>query len=231
MEEFRAAKGLKARGTVTHEILKNLPDLDDKTAAATEIIPTLNSEIVTISAQPTGHRAGGHFCARRHSRRSHMGAAPVEGELMTNSLSGSQEAGKRSGRFWSKFQQAKHRRALESFKASNPDHWPEAAAHHIEHCFREGCRPEVANALISGGKLDGVKEVLARLISQHQGGQQRFAFFGSHCERSDSFADILEPEVFRAMLTAMERDQFNEKAISPTNCAITYWTTKRCSSN
>src|SRR5206468_6679907 len=30
-------------------------------------------------------------------------------------------------------------------------------------------------------------------------------------EDSDSFADILGPEVFRAMLTAMERDQFNER--------------------
>jgi transcription elongation GreA/GreB family factor len=30
-------------------------------------------------------------------------------------------------------------------------------------------------------------------------------------DRSDVFADILGPEVFRAMLTAMERDQFNEK--------------------
>ena len=30
-------------------------------------------------------------------------------------------------------------------------------------------------------------------------------------ERSDAFADILGPEVFRAMLTSMERDQFNEK--------------------
>ena len=30
-------------------------------------------------------------------------------------------------------------------------------------------------------------------------------------EHADSFADILGPEVFRAMLTAMERDQFNEK--------------------
>ena len=29
-------------------------------------------------------------------------------------------------------------------------------------------------------------------------------------ERSDTYADILGPEVFRAMLTAMERDQFNE---------------------
>src|SRR5262249_42236444 len=30
-------------------------------------------------------------------------------------------------------------------------------------------------------------------------------------DRNDSYADILGPEVFRAMLTAMERDQFNER--------------------
>jgi transcription elongation factor GreA len=33
-------------------------------------------------------------------------------------------------------------------------------------------------------------------------------------DRSDAFADILGPEVFRAMLTAMERDQFKEKRSS-----------------
>src|SRR6185436_17945906 len=30
-------------------------------------------------------------------------------------------------------------------------------------------------------------------------------------ERTDAFADILGPEVFRAMLSAMERDQFNNE--------------------
>ena len=63
--------------------------------------------------------------------------------------------------------------------------------------------------LISGGKLDALKELLARLISQHQAGSELLLWLAR--ERSDSFADILGPEVFRAMLTAMERDQFNEK--------------------
>jgi hypothetical protein len=30
-------------------------------------------------------------------------------------------------------------------------------------------------------------------------------------DRTEDFVDILGPEVFRAMLTAMERDQFHEK--------------------
>ena len=35
--------------------------------------------------------------------------------------------------------------------------------------------------------------------------------------RSDSFADILGPEVFRAMMAAIEQDRFNEKKTSKLN--------------
>jgi transcription elongation factor GreA len=54
-----------------------------------------------------------------------------------------------------------------------------------------------------------LKETLARLIRQHTASSELLLWLGR--ERSDAFADILGPEVFRAMLTAMERDQFNEK--------------------
>src|SRR5205809_3708070 len=45
LEEFRAAKGLKARVAVAGEVLKNAHDLADKQAAANEIISALNAEI------------------------------------------------------------------------------------------------------------------------------------------------------------------------------------------
>jgi transcription elongation GreA/GreB family factor len=70
------------------------------------------------------------------------------------------------------------------------------------------CR-ELASLLIQGGKMDLLKETLARLISQHTAGSELLLWLGR--DRNDSYADILGPEVFRAMLTAMERDQFNEK--------------------
>jgi len=54
-----------------------------------------------------------------------------------------------------------------------------------------------------------LKETLARLISQHTASSELLLWLAK--ERTDAFADILGPEVFRAMLTAMERDQFNEK--------------------
>ena len=57
--------------------------------------------------------------------------------------------------------------------------------------------------------MNELKETLARLISQHTASSELLLWLGK--ERSDAFADILGPDVFRAMITAMERDQFNEK--------------------
>jgi transcription elongation GreA/GreB family factor len=48
-----------------------------------------------------------------------------------------------------------------------------------------------------------------RLVNQHTAGSELLLWLGR--DRSDAYADILGPEVFRAMLTAMERDQFNER--------------------
>ena len=54
-----------------------------------------------------------------------------------------------------------------------------------------------------------LKETLAKLINQHTASSELLLWFGR--ERTEDFVDILGPEVFRAMLTAMERDQFQEK--------------------
>src|SRR6202000_1374001 len=63
--------------------------------------------------------------------------------------------------------------------------------------------------LVAQGKLDLLKETLSKLINQHTASSELLLWFGR--ERNEDFVYILGPEVFRAMLTAMERDQFNEK--------------------
>ncbi len=68
---------------------------------------------------------------------------------------------------------------------------------------------EFTSLLIHEGKLEALKETVARLISQHTASSELLLWLAK--ERNDSYADILGPEVFRAMLTAMERDQFNER--------------------
>ncbi len=102
----------------------------------------------------------------------------------------------------------KHRRALESFEAATPDRWQEALRNNLNSVTAKLCR-EFAALLIHKGHIDLLKETLARLISQHTASSELLLWLAK--DRNDSFADILGPEVFRAMLTAMERDQFNER--------------------
>src|SRR6478672_11604220 len=103
---------------------------------------------------------------------------------------------------------AKHRRALESYKAANPDKWQDAVRNNLNSVSAKLCR-EFAGLLIHEGKFEQLKETLARLISQHTASSECLLWLAK--DRNDSYADILGPEVFRAMLTAMERDQFNER--------------------
>jgi transcription elongation factor GreA len=103
---------------------------------------------------------------------------------------------------------AKHHRALASYKEANPERWQETLRGSLNFVSAKLVK-ELASLLVAEGKLEVLKETLARLIRQHTASSELLLWFGR--ERSDTFADILGPEVFRAMLTAMERDQFNEK--------------------
>jgi transcription elongation GreA/GreB family factor len=103
---------------------------------------------------------------------------------------------------------AKHHRALESYKQANPDRWQDVLRGALNYVSAKLAK-EIASMLTHSGRLDLLKETLARLINQHAASTELLLWFGK--ERTEDFVDILGPEVFRAMLTAMERDQFNEK--------------------
>jgi len=204
MGEFQAAKGLKARSTVAHEILKNLPDLSDKESAIRDVVTALNAEITTHQRTQPSVALEGIFV--RDELREAVGGVAAPGEITANVIW--QQEINRIGSVLESIPAAKHRRAIASFKESVPERWPEALLGALNQISSK-LATEFAHALISGGKLDALKEVLARLISQHQASSELLLWLAR--ERSDTFADILSPEVFRAMLTAMERDQFNEK--------------------
>jgi len=203
MGEFRAAKGLKAKITVAGEFLKNAIDLSDKQAAATEIITALNSEIP--SYQRTQPAVALEAVFARDDLREMAGLTPVAGELDASAI-WSQDL--KLGPLMEQLPAAKHRRALESFKAANPEHWTEVLRNTLNTVSAKLCR-EFAGLLIHEGKMDQLKDALARLISQHTASSELLLWLAK--DRNDSYADILGPEVFRAMLTAMERDQFNER--------------------
>ncbi|MEO6036214.1 MAG: GreA/GreB family elongation factor [Verrucomicrobiota bacterium] len=203
MGEFRAAKGLKARLNVAHELLKSISDLTDKKAAGEEAIAALNTEIASHQrTQPTVALEG--IFARDDIRHA-IGSAPSEKEISQKTF-WTQET--KFGAVLEALPAAKHRRALESFKEANPNLWHDALLSSLNSVSTK-LAGEMAHALIQGGKFDLLKESLARLINQHSASSDILLWLAK--ERSDTYADILGPEVFRAMLTSMERDQFNEK--------------------
>jgi transcription elongation GreA/GreB family factor len=203
ISEFRAAKGLKAHVGVATEILKNAADLSDKQAAAKEIISTLNGEIATYQRTQTAVALEGVFI--RDDVREMAGTPAGEGEVTTKAI-WAQDT--KLGPLMELLPAVKHRRAVESFKEANPDRWVDVLRITLNLVNAKLCKEFVA-LLVQEGKLEELKETLARLISQHLASSELLLWLAK--ERTDTFADILGPEVFRAMLTSMERDQFNEK--------------------
>jgi len=203
MGDYRAAKGLKARLAVAHEVLKNLADLGDKTAAVNEAISMLNQEITSHLRTQSALALEAMFV--RDDLVKAVGLAPVEGELNEAAI---WSQGLKLGQLLEQMPAAKHKQALLSFKGATPDKWSEALLGIVNSVSAKLCT-EFAHLLIHEGKLDQLKDTIARLVSQHTASSELLLWLGK--ERSDAFADILGPEVFRAMLTSMERDQFNEK--------------------
>jgi transcription elongation GreA/GreB family factor len=203
MADFLAAKGLKARITVAGELLKNGADLSDKEAAAREIIMTLNGEIANY--QRTQPAVALEAIFMRDDIRAMAGLPASEGEVTAAHIWGQDQ---RLGALIEELPAAKHRRALESFKEANADRWHDVLRITLNSASAKLCR-ELANLLVHEGKMAELKETVTRLVSQHTANSELLLWLAK--ERSDAFADILGPEVFRAMLTAMERDQFNEK--------------------
>jgi len=204
LADFRAAKGLKARNAAAAEILKSAADLTDKNAAAAEVIAALNAEIVTHQRTQPAVALEGVFT--RDDIRAAAGLPALADELTAAKIWA--QDGVKFGPLLELIPAIKHRRALDSFKAANPGRWADVIRNNLNSVSAKLAR-EIAGILIHEGKIAELKETLARLISQHTAGSELLLWLAK--ERSDSFADILGPEVFRAMLTAMERDQFNEK--------------------
>ncbi|MCS7090252.1 MAG: GreA/GreB family elongation factor [Verrucomicrobiota bacterium] len=206
VESFRAAKGLKARLGVVAEIARNLSDLEDKTAVVRQLVQTLNEDIA--SHQRTQPALAMEAIFVRDELRAWAGVPPENTELTAPAL---WKAHPQPGPILEALPASKHRRALEAFREAWPDQWASMLLDALNQVSSRVCR-ELVQLLVQAGHLDALKEVLARHISHHTASSELLLWLGR--ERSDTFADVLGPEVLRAMLTALERDQFNEKRTS-----------------
>lgn len=203
LADYKAAKGLKARVAVVTEALKSFDDVDEKADVANEIIASLNTDIANHQRTQPATALEAIFV--RDELAQAAGLQPAEGELSATALW--QQDFIRVATVLEEITAAKQRKALQSFKESTPV-WSDALLGILNNVSTK-LAGEIAFTLIAGGRGDVFKATLARLVSQHSASSDLLLWLAK--ERSDSYADILNAEVFRAMLTAIERDQFMEK--------------------
>ena len=199
--EFRGARGLKARVVVAHEIHKSLPDIADPSLIE-EVLIQLNTEIQSHLNTRQSESLEGIFV--RDDLRAAAGRTPPDPDLSARDI-WSQRVRIRD--LFDELPASKHRRALESFRDAVPDWAPQIVM--LINDVPAKLAGECARVLMQENKGPLLKDTLARLISQHGASTELLLWFAK--ERSDYFADLLTPEVFRSMLSAMERDQFLEK--------------------
>lgn len=201
--DFRAAKGLKAKTIACNEALKSFADLADKTAVATEMVTGLNAEIGShVRTQPAVALEGIFV---RDDLRTAGGLELSDADVHPKSV---WTADVKFAQIFEQASVGKHKRVLQSFKECNPDTWQESIIGALNNLSAKAAG-ECAGMLIQEGKMHLFKDAMAQLISRHSASSELLLWLAK--ERTDAFADILGPEVFRAMLTAIERDQFNEK--------------------
>jgi transcription elongation GreA/GreB family factor/transcription elongation factor GreA-like protein len=203
LAEFRAAKGLKMRLVHAQELVKNRADLENEGAAFQEVLSTLNGEI--SSHQRTQPALALEAVFLRDEIQESL-ALPVQPDQVAAASIWNQCQD--IGVVLDQVQATKHKQALQSLRLCLPDKWVECLLATLNRASSKLCS-ECVQLLIQQTYLDRLKEVLLRLINQHQASSSLLYWLGK--ERSDTFADVLGPEVFRAMLAAIERDQFNEK--------------------
>ena len=204
MTDFRQAKGLKAKVAAAHEAMRSFPDISEQQKVAGEMITALNADIATHQRTQPAVALEAIFV--RDELRVAAGFEPAAGEISAASI-WSQDSVK-FAQVLELIPAAKHRRTLQSFKEANPEHWHDVVLSNLNNLSSK-LAGECATLLIQEGKLQQLKDTLAKVVSHHTANSELLLWLAR--ERSDAFADILGPEVFRAMLTAMERDQFNEK--------------------
>jgi len=206
MSNIRDAKGLKAQLAAASELCKGIDDVENKEAVLDEVVAILNDAIKNhLTLKPS---LALEAILLRDAIRTQSGVQPQEEELIANDIFEKADnlAGVIEG-----LSAAKQKLALEAFRQAHPDSWVDT---YLKLINETGLRlvGELVQILIDTGHFDKFKGNLTKLISKREASTDLMLWMGKN--RSDSFADILGPEVLRAMMAAIENDRFEDRKTS-----------------
>ena len=206
MSNIRDAKGLKAQLAAAGELYKGIGDVENKDAVLDEVVAILNSAIKNhLRIKPS---LALEAVLLRDAIRTGSGVQSQEEELVANDIFEKADslAGVIEG-----LSAVKQKLALEAFREVHPDTWVDT---YLKLINETGFRlvGEMVQILIDTGHFDKFKGNLTKLISKRKASTDLMLWIGKN--RSDSFADMLGPDVFHAMMAAIENDRFEDRKTS-----------------
>ena len=207
--DMQLARGLKAKLAVAMEILKSQDDLENVTEAYQLAMGLLDHELPNYLKNQPELVLDAIFARNdmRKALRIEANGEQIEDQAVWDLINDLPA-------FMDALPATRNKLALASYKHHHPESW-EADFTDLLNQSQMKLAGDIVQLFNDAGKADEIKETLSRLVNQHQASSELMLWLGK--SRSDTYADILGPEVFRAMITAMERDQFNEKRTSRLN--------------
>ena len=206
MSNIRDAKGLKAQLAAASELCKAIDDVENKESVLDEVVAILNDAIKNhLTFKPS---LALEAVLLRDAIRTQSGVQPQEEELIADDIF---EKADNLAEVIEGLSAAKQKLALEAFRQAHPDTW---VVTYLKLINETGLRlvGELVQILIDTGHFDKFKGNLTKLISKREASTDLMLWMGKN--RSDSFADILGPDVFRAMMAAIENDRFQDRKTS-----------------
>ena len=206
MSNIRDAKGLKAQLAAAGELYKGIGDVENKDVVLNEVVEIMNSAIKNhLRLKPS---LALEAVLLRDDIRAGSGIQSQEGELVANDIF---EKTGSLAEVIEGLSAVKQKLALEAFREAHPDTWVDT---YLKLINETGFRlvGEMVQILIDTGHFDKFKGYLTKLISKRKASTDLMLWIGKN--RSDSFADILGPDVFHAMMAAIENDRFEDRKTS-----------------
>ncbi|NBQ25142.1 MAG: hypothetical protein EBU26_12960 [Verrucomicrobia bacterium] len=207
--DMQEARGLKAKLVVASEILKSQDDLENVTEAYQLAMNLLDHEIPNYLKNQPELVLDAIFA--RNDMRKALRAEPAEGQIEDQAV---WDMVSDLPAFMDALPATRNKPALNSYKSHHPESWENDLIELLNQSQMK-LAGDVVQLFEDAGQQELIWETIKKLVNQHQASSELMLWLGK--SRSDDHADVYGPEVFRAMITAMERDQFNEKRTSRLN--------------
>jgi transcription elongation GreA/GreB family factor len=204
IDGFQKARQLKEQVTRLDQILKNAAIFKDNPDALNGVLAQADESVArNLRLHPA--YAMELLIVREELVKEFPGLSAAGTTTLPQLL---REHETKLGQITSQIAAARQRRVLSEFLSAFPEDWDRR----LFQIFQEaGYRvvAEIAKVLQENGRIEELRQYLVKVIREHSASSDILYWLAKDRD-STPFTDLIEPEMLPAMLSALERDQFNE---------------------